>query len=135
MPPQPDDRNDAHGWLRYARENLAHAEAGRAASVLNDYLCFDAQQAVEKALKAVLISRGVRFPHVHDLGELLRVIKESGITVPLGIDEVAVLNPFAVQARYPGWGEPATGDDVEQALVLARAAIDWAASIVEGRGP
>lgn len=56
MPPQPDDRNDAHGWLRYARENLAHAEAGRAASVLNDYLCFDAQQAVEKALKAVLIS-------------------------------------------------------------------------------
>jgi HEPN domain-containing protein len=34
-------------------------------------LCFDAQQAAEKAIKAVLIHLGVRFPYVHDLSVLL----------------------------------------------------------------
>ncbi len=133
MPPPSEERDEAREWLRYARENLGHAEAGRAASVLTDYLCFDAQQAAEKALKAVLIARGVRFPRVHDLGELLRLIKHSGITTPIALDEVATLNPFAVQARYPGWGEPATDDDLQQALSMARTVIDWAASIIEVR--
>ena len=133
MTPPSDQRDEAREWLRYARENLAHAEAGRAASVLTDYLCFDAQQAAEKALKSVLIASGVRFPRVHDLVELLRLVKDSGLSAPIGLDEVADLNPFAVQARYPGWGEPATEDDLEQALRVARAVINWASSVVDAR--
>jgi predicted nucleotidyltransferase len=31
-------------------------------------LCFNAQQAAEKAIKALLIAHGVRFPYVHDIG-------------------------------------------------------------------
>jgi hypothetical protein len=34
-------------------------------------LCFDAQQAAEKALKALLLHRRVNFPRIHDLTELL----------------------------------------------------------------
>ncbi len=133
MTPPPDQRDEAREWLRYARENLAHAEAGRAASVLNEYLCFDAQQAAEKAIKSVLIVSGVRFPRVHDLVELLRLVRDSGIATPSPLDDVADLNPFAVQARYPGWGEPATEDDLEHALRVAGAVINWAASIVDAR--
>ena len=37
-------------------------------------LCFDAQQAAEKAIKAILIYRGIAFPYVHDLGTLLGLV-------------------------------------------------------------
>jgi HEPN domain len=30
-------------------------------------VCFHSQQAVEKALKAVLAARGVEFPFIHDI--------------------------------------------------------------------
>ena len=34
-------------------------------------LCFGAQQAAEKAIKAVMISRNIDFPYVHNLALLL----------------------------------------------------------------
>ena len=37
-------------------------------------LCFDAQQAAEKAIKAVMLQRNVEFPYVHDLGRLLSLL-------------------------------------------------------------
>jgi HEPN domain-containing protein len=36
-----------------------------------DNVCFNAQQCVEKYLKALLITQGLKFPKTHDLGELL----------------------------------------------------------------
>jgi HEPN domain-containing protein len=45
-------------------------------------LCFDAQQAAEKAIKAVLIKQDVKFPYIHDLAELLTLAEETGIKIP-----------------------------------------------------
>ncbi len=59
----PDDPRE---WLMRARSNLAHGRAVILEVCLED-LCFDAQQAAEKAIKAVWIHRGVRFPYVHNL--------------------------------------------------------------------
>jgi Uncharacterized conserved protein related to C-terminal domain of eukaryotic chaperone, SACSIN len=38
--------------------------------ILED-LCFQAQQAAEKAIKAVFIARRLPFPYIHDLADLL----------------------------------------------------------------
>ena len=54
--------DDPRAWLRYARSDLALARS-EAPEIYLEHLCFHAQQAVEKALKAVLIERGVRFPY------------------------------------------------------------------------
>jgi len=35
-----------------------------------DMVCFHAQQAVEKSLKALLAARDEEYPHRHDIGEL-----------------------------------------------------------------
>ncbi len=60
MPPResfaPDDPRD---WMNRARSNLAKAKT-RTADVYWEDLCFDAQQAAEKATKAVLIHRSVQ---------------------------------------------------------------------------
>jgi HEPN domain-containing protein len=57
------DAGDAHEWLRRARSNFARAAADPAhPDILLEDLCFDAQQAAEKAIKAVLVHRRIRFP-------------------------------------------------------------------------
>ena len=72
MAPKLRDSGDPGEWLRHARSNLSRCRADRRLpDVLFEDLCFDAQQAAEKALKAVLISGGKRFPRTHDLAELL----------------------------------------------------------------
>lgn len=69
----PDDPRE---WLNRARSNLARAKAKRKGVYLED-LCFDAQQAAEKAIKALLIKLDVNFPYVHDLVELLTSVEEG----------------------------------------------------------
>ena len=60
LPPE-----DPREWLNRARSNVLLAQAQREGIYLED-LCFNAQQAVEKAIKAVLMQRAVEFPYVHD---------------------------------------------------------------------
>jgi len=46
----------AKEWLTRAKSNLARARAGKVSEeILYEDLCFDEQQAVEKALKALCI--------------------------------------------------------------------------------
>ena len=63
-------------------------------------VCFHAQQAVEKWLKAVLVSHGVVFQRTHDLEELAGLLAAQGIPLPLPMEELRKLNPFAVTFRY-----------------------------------
>jgi HEPN domain-containing protein len=63
-------------------------------------VCFHAQQAVEKSLKAVLYSRRIEFRRIHDLTELTQLLRQHGIETPLADDLLARLNPFAVTFRY-----------------------------------
>ena len=71
-------------------------------------LCFNAEQAAEKAVEAVFIHRGETFPHTHDLQHLIRLLKGNGQKVPKYVHEAKELTRFAVLTRYPGLGSPIT---------------------------
>jgi HEPN domain-containing protein len=90
---------------------------------------FHAQQAVEKALKAALASRGVEFPYTYDLDGLIELARTSGLEVPDELTGVEALSPFAVQVRHGSSG-PARLER-EQALQWSACAIEWAATVVE----
>jgi HEPN domain-containing protein len=94
----PDDPRE---WLRRARSNLAHALSRNPEVCLED-LCFDAQQAAEKAIKAVFVARGEHFPFIHDLEQLLQLLERNGLKAPKYVMEAEKLSPFAVITRYPG---------------------------------
>ena len=64
----PDDPRE---WLNRARSNLVLAQETNPDVYLEDN-CFDAQQAAEKAIKAVFIHRGENFPYIHNLEDLLK---------------------------------------------------------------
>ena len=70
MPPERRAPDDPREWLNRAKSNLARAKVGNdTPDVYLEDLCFDAQQAAEKAIKAVLLHRNVSFPYIHDLTE------------------------------------------------------------------
>jgi HEPN domain-containing protein len=77
MPLSPAAQKQVDEWLRYAHSDLALARAD-VPEVLPELLCFHAQQAAEKALKALFIGLGLPFPLVHHLGRLLDLLEDRG---------------------------------------------------------
>lgn len=68
-----------------------------------DTVCFHAQQAAEKYLKALLTHRAIDFPRSHDLVALAARLR-NGPQLALSRDELAWLTRFAIATRYPGEG-------------------------------
>ncbi|MEX2448667.1 MAG: HEPN domain-containing protein [Solirubrobacterales bacterium] len=96
--------------LALAREDLAAATALKdAEGVSASKSGFNAQQAVEKSLKAVIASRGLEFPFVHDLGVLMQLCEDAGIELPADLAEADRLTPYAGALRY-GLGNPEAVD-------------------------
>ena len=94
--------------------------------IMSEQVCFHAQQAVEKALKAVLLARQVDFPLVHDLEALKDIGQKAGITIPENLLDIDTLTPYAVETRYPGYLEEISEEDVAQAIDLAENFLVWA---------
>jgi HEPN domain-containing protein len=113
-------------WLRRAQSNLAFAQAGPLSSeILYEDLCFNAQQAAEKALKAFCIAAGVAFPKTHDLGYLIELLERAGILLPEELQLVKVLTDYAVGTRYPGNYDPVTVEEYRAAAGLAGELLAW----------
>lgn len=133
MAPERFPPDDPREWLNRAKSNLIQAK-GEEPGVYWEDLCFQAQQAAEKSLKALLLHRGVRFPYVHDLAELIELLEQQGENIPSGIREVARLTNYAVEARYPGLTEPVTQEEYEMAVTLAEEVVHWVEKALEGYG-
>ena len=89
-------------------------------------LCFDAQQAAEKALKALMIRRGIDFPYIHDLARLMDILEAQGERIPATVQRAVRLTRYAVSTRYPGPQEPVTEQDYAEAIELAEGVLRWA---------
>ena len=116
---------DPREWINRARNNLARAGQVIPDAYLED-LCFDAQQAAEKAIKAVFIHHGLQFPYVHDLRRLLQLLNQGGIKVPKYVWRAENLTRFAFEARYPGQSPPVTQRPHRSAVRIAESVVRWA---------
>lgn len=111
-------------WLSKARTDLALATVilERGPDMDPWVGCFHAQQAAEKALKALLVARGVEPPHTHDLGALAAVMPDD-LVLAVSEDDLGDLTTYATGPRYvfdagteteePSWAE------AELAVVVA----------------
>ena len=81
MPVERFPPDNPREWLNRAHSNLARAKDRIPDAYLED-LCFDAQQAAEKAIKAVMIKRRIEFPYVHDLTRLHGLLEQAGEAIP-----------------------------------------------------
>ena len=91
---------EARRWLAYSRSDLAAAE--ELLQKPENYprqVCFLAQQAAEKALKAALVFADISVPRSHDLDALRNLLPE-GWQVKSEQPDLASLSVWAVEARY-----------------------------------
>jgi HEPN domain-containing protein len=124
---QPDDPRE---WLNRARSNLRLA-ALNVPDVYREELCYNAQQAAEKAIKAVFVRLGRPFPFTHNLAQLLEILTKAGIEVPADVLSAKHLTRFALEARYPGVGPEATEEEYQGCLQIARVVLRWAEAAIE----
>ena len=63
-------------------------------------LGFHAQQATEKAMKAVLAGRSIEYPPTHNLDSLTTLLRKNGVALPPDNAQFPQLTPFGVVFRY-----------------------------------
>jgi len=120
-PPIPGSTEE---WLIHAESDLNLARLAKDhTEILPEQVCFHAQQAAEKALKAVLLHYNIEFPLIHDIEALLEIAMQSGIALPSDVAESGALTPYAVETRYPGYEEDITPEQVEEAIHLAEGVV------------
>lgn len=117
-------------WLTRAEGDLALAKAPLPRGGFYEDLCFHAQQAAEKAIKAVYLKRGLTFRYTHDLDELIRVLVDSGVEVPDRVRDAIILTSYAWEARYPGLAEPVTEAEYQEAIEMAERVVLWAKEMI-----
>ena len=127
--PRPEHVDLAHVLLRKAEADLAATRALAAdADPHDEAIGFHAQQAVEKALKAVLAFSQVPNPRTHDLTYLVELLDSHGIEVPAALAEPEWLSPWAVTTRYDDLDDTL---DRHAAISAADSAIAWAQTLLQ----
>lgn len=122
-------RQEAIDWFEEAQVNLRRAEHDLEQG---DYArsCFAAQQAMESAMKALIIGlKRRRAPHTHDLTDLFRELADLELPVEEG--QLSDISQYYVTSRYPSAGirRPSisfTAYQAERAVEVAQGVVNEA---------
>lgn len=88
-------------WLEFAQTDLRCCENNLKDEFVTNVVAFHAQQAVEKAFKALIDEKGIRMSRIHNLSRLYALI-ESFLISPIEELELEMLDNVYTSSRYPG---------------------------------
>lgn len=133
---RPDPRHEALRWTEQARRDLAaaryNAEGGH-----HNVACYLAQQAAEKALKAVLYAAGAETVLGHSASDLAKSAATEDASLAVIAAAATRLDRYYIPTRYPNGlpgGIPADAfgaDDAAHAIDDAEAVVRACAAAVE----
>ena len=137
------DENNADApatWLSMAKDELCAVERGLAISPpMRPWMaCYHAQQASEKAIKAIIVSvtnNAKAVPRTHDLESLLDEVKRitGECADAQSYRDGRVLVPYATLTRYPNDEMPpdeVSVEGAEAAVAMAKGLIAWSENVV-----
>ncbi len=128
--PTPEQIEVAGGLARLAKIDLATAEKLAPDPEIDDRpVGFNAQQAVEKALKVALTLEGVDFPKTHDLEYLITLAGKHSIAMEPELESGSWLTPWAAEFRYDD--APIETLNRKRAIAVANAAVNWCRELLE----
>lgn len=117
-------------WLYFAESDLKSARASLNEEIYH-IVCFHAQQAVEKIIKARILKSGKNPPRVHKLVGLLDLYPFIKQELKEMMDNIEYLDQFYIPTRYPDAfpGSLPEGlpnkEDAEKALEYAEEIVDF----------
>ncbi len=101
--------NYALEWIKKANADLDTAKTlTEIDNPHTEIIGFHCQQAVEKYMKAYLVSIKMKIPKIHDLDSLLQIcIQNNSDFANLNREKISSLTDYAVDFRYPDdYSEP-----------------------------
>lgn len=104
---------------RKAQEDATAVQEFAANPEISDGIIgFHAQQAIEKWLKAAMALHGIREARIHDLGRLLQILENEGVSLPESASRLDELTIYAVPLRYDDLldVEPLDREDAKQLI-------------------
>ena len=103
-------------WFRFADDDLDTALLLKEMRPQHhEIICYHCEQAVEKYLKGVLVSKEQMPPKTHDLTNLCNLCIEQDNKFSALLSQCSYLTQFGVQPRYPKELN-LTSDNVERAI-------------------
>jgi HEPN domain-containing protein len=93
-------KKEAEIWLNYAKENLQSSEILFESNLYNPCLQ-NAQQSIEKALKAILILKRIPVKKTHDVFELNQKLLKGNVAIDISEDECDLINSIYLPSKYP----------------------------------
>ena len=93
-------KDETKKWLEYADENLASAKVLLDNQLFNPCLQ-NAQQAVEKMLKAALVEFSIKFKKTHSINQLAMMLAENNLDIDLAEEERELLDSIYLPSKYP----------------------------------
>jgi len=93
-------KKDTEVWLRYAEENISSAKVLLESELYNPSLQ-NAQQGVEKFMKAVLIEKSAGLTRTHSIRELANRLEECAVKHGLSDDDIDLLDSIYLPSKYP----------------------------------
>lgn len=95
-------KKDTEIWLKYAEENIRSAEILLESDIFNPSLQ-NAQQAIEKLLKAVLIEKAVGLTRTHNIRELVGCLETINVHLSLTDDDIDLIDSIYLPSKYPAF--------------------------------
>lgn len=118
-------------WLKHARSDLKVARISEGQEeIFPEQVCFHAQQAAEKAIKAVFLANKIDFPFVHEIKILHDILENAGVIIPGNVRDSSKLTPYASETRYPGDFRDIDAKEVAEAIQIAEETLAWATRMI-----
>ena len=118
--------DDAKEWIKFAQRDydvaLYLSETFKPLPIEN--ICYGCQQAIEKALKSILIFYIGDAPKTHDIEMLQELCKEHKIDTNMSLGVTRSITRFATKSRYPDDMYELTDEDTKLALKYAKQTLD-----------
>ncbi len=122
----------AKAWIEKADHDLGSAKViFLHIPEYSDTIAFHCQQAVEKYIKATLISFDVEFRKSHDLLYLLDKLSEYIEVNSETYDKAILLNGFAIEIRYPNKVIHLSKIEIKNAISIADDFRSWLLNIMD----
>ena len=117
----------AKEWIDRAASDLKYAYAGEKETGQHHITCYLCHQAVEKALKGLIVLEGSVPKKTHHLGMLTSEVIKKYPSIEEILRDIRKLDKYYIPARYPDdMTMEFASEDAERALKTAQEVIDLA---------
>ena len=117
-------------WVEKGNRELITAKKLLKESGFKDIICFHAQQACEKILKAYLIHFNREYPKTHDIENLIELLLGFDPELKNWKENAVILSSYAVGIRYPDFDIP-TQEDTEKAVEFSEEIFNYISQLLK----